>query len=299
MSSDERGVTLRDLRHAGSFGPEEPTSTPESRSGAKVLSSQGTRRDPAVPADIVARARAAMRQANDPAPPEGSPAPDHPARHADSEFADSLSMLAAEPRTQAQELASAGGGPTAAERQRSAGECALLDEDEAVSDEQALDEASLHLREPDVRGDTSVVPDEVHVVRPLVRAPWEMSEPQQVDDPGQADVPGQAERRWSGYNPDYVADQLVPLIHARATTGWRGFLGLQPSKAEQRRKELQAAMCVNFGQPIKVVLANPRGYAGKTVLSVCLAGVFGLARVGGVCEFENHELSGVMALRPV
>ncbi|MDN5764033.1 MAG: hypothetical protein L0H41_17190, partial [Microlunatus sp.] len=34
-------------------------------------------------------------------------------------------------------------------------------------------------------------------------------------------------------------------------------------------------------------------------LSVFLAGVLGLARGGGVCAFENHELRGVMALRTV
>lgn len=104
---------------------------------------------------------------------------------------------------------------------------------------------------------------------------------------------------WRGYNPDYVADRMVPMIHARATTGWRSWFGLQPSQAEQRRKQLQAEMCVNFGQPVKIVLANPRGYAGKTTMAICLAGTLGIARGGGVCAFENHELRGVMSLRTV
>ena len=92
---------------------------------------------------------------------------------------------------------------------------------------------------------------------------------------------------------------MVPMIHARATTGWRSWLGLRPSKAELLRKRLQAEMCVNFGQPVKIVLANPRGYAGKTTMAICLAGVLGVARGGGVCAFENHELRGTMSLRTV
>ena len=126
-------------------------------------------------------------------------------------------------------------------------------------------------------------------------APWEAA-------PGNAFDPAGAIDRaatWRGYNPDYVADQMVPMIHARATTGWRSWLGLQPSRAELLRKQLQAEMCVNFGQPVKIVLANPRGYAGKTTMAICLAGVLGVARGGGVCAFENHELRGTMSLRTV
>ena len=126
-------------------------------------------------------------------------------------------------------------------------------------------------------------------------APWEAPPGNAVDPAGAIDRPAP----WRGYNPDYVADQMVPMIHARATTGWRSWLGLRPSKAELRRKRLQAEMCVNFGQPVKIVLANPRGYAGKTTMAICLAGVLGVARGGGVCAFENHELRGTMSLRTV
>lgn len=83
----------------------------------------------------------------------------------------------------------------------------------------------------------------------------------------------------------------------RASYGWRARFGLRPSQAEIRDLSLKRAMNVNFGRPVNIVLANPRGYAGKTSLTLGLAGALGRARAGGVCAFEDHELRGTMALR--
>lgn len=83
----------------------------------------------------------------------------------------------------------------------------------------------------------------------------------------------------------------------RASSGWRARLGLGPSEVELRDLSLKRAMNVNFGRPVSIVLANPRGYAGKTSLTLGLAGALGRARAGGVCAFEDHELRGTMALR--
>lgn len=217
-----------------------------------------------MPADIVARAQAAMRRANNPELvaqarldllPTDEPAPGE---------------APAEGLVDDENLAVAA-GPTVVEEQHSA----TVDGSAAaeVSEEPAV---ALALAGP---------------------APWE----RQVVTGEEAALLDQPREQapWRGYNPDYVADQMVPMIHARATTGWRSWLGLQPSQAEQRRKQLQAEMCVNFGQPVKIVLANPRGYAGKTTMAICLAAALGVARGGGVCAFENHELRGVMGLRTV
>lgn len=197
-----------------------------------------------MPPDIVARARAAMRQASDPTPePAGLPAPD-----------------------------SSGAEPTPGTEVAVAAVRAVTHD--AVDSDPAFEEAAA----------------------PYVAPSRHPSPP----DGGPAPLPpSENEKSWSGYDPDYVADQLVTLIHARATAGWRSRLGLRPSKAERERSELQAAMCVNFGQPVKIVVANPRGSAGKTSLTVLLAGTLGLARGCGVCAFEDHELRGVMALRTV
>ncbi|WP_344806743.1 MinD/ParA family ATP-binding protein [Microlunatus ginsengisoli] len=205
-----------------------------------------------MPADIVARARAAIRQAN----------------HPESE-------LTVEPASR--QVLPIG---------------APMDGVPAAAGYQADSEPSeVVAGEPEAAEKSDPLPETPTPVK-LVVEPWEQpGEPQGAANLG-VELP-----RWRGYNPDYVADQMVPMIHARATTGWRSWLGMEPSKSEQLRKQLQAEMCVNFGQPVKIVVANPRGSAGKTIMSVCLAGVLGVARGGGVCAFENHELRGVMGLR--
>lgn len=104
---------------------------------------------------------------------------------------------------------------------------------------------------------------------------------------------------WRGWDPEFVSRGLVPPDPVRATTGWRRLFGLPAGKAEQQRRRLQAEMSVNFGQPVRVVSANPRGSAGKTTTTLNLAGALGRARGGRVCAFEQHELRGVMALLTV
>lgn len=229
----------------------------------------------AMPADIVARAQAAMRRANNPEPevaqdrldllPSSEGLMDEPAPSGESSDDEDLAVMAAPPAPEHSP------GP----------------------DRSTAPEVSENPTEPAVATAPAVADPDA----PAGPAPWErLSVP--GEEPALLEQP-QERAAWRGYNPDYVADQMVPMIHARATTGWRSWLGLQPSQAEQRRKQLQAEMCVNFGQPVKIVLANPRGYAGKTTMAICLAAALGVARGGGVCAFENHELRGVMGLRTV
>ncbi len=209
-------------------------------------STVAVREPQAVPADIVARARLAMRQANSPAEvPPATPA----------------------------NVANVPEAPPSAPA-NATGPSARTNESQRTQPGPAEDAGERPL-DPEDAGE-----------RPL-------------DPYRQGAAEGEAASNWQGYNPDYVADQMVPLIHARATRGWRRLLGLAPSRDEIARKERQAVMCTNFGAPVKIVLANPRGYAGKTVMTLCLAGTLGVARGGGVCAFENHELRGVMALRTV
>ncbi len=99
-----------------------------------------------------------------------------------------------------------------------------------------------------------------------------------------------------GYDVD-LAPTATSRRPTRASYGWRARFGLGPSQAEVRDLSLKRAMNVNFGRPVNIVLANPRGYAGKTSLTLGLAGALGRARAGGVCAFEDHELRGTMALR--
>ena len=254
---DERGVSLRDLRRDLST-PRTSTNDTDRRDESSAGRARPTPREPSVPADIVARARTAMRQANHPETRDGHAEADAPVEPAEPGAGDDP----AEPQNSSREIAN--------------DQAILVDSDDAaVSDP------------PVATPETPEIP------------PWEKPALASDDAEESAVDPEPPVRHWSGYNPDYVADRMVPMIHARATTGWRSWFGLPPSKAEQQRKELQAAMCANFGQPVKIVLANPRGYAGKTVVTIALAGALGRARGGRVCAFENHELRGVMALRTV
>lgn len=238
----------------------------------------------AMPADIVARAQAAMRRANNPEP---EVAQDHLDLLTSEETANEPAPTSESPDdalVAAPPPAAVTAPPAVAEEHASGPDSSTAP---AMGEEPTVPAAA-------TAPATATAADPAAPAGP---APWERQsapggEPALLEQP-------QERAAWRGYNPDYVADQMVPMIHARATTGWRSWLGLQPSRAEQRRKQLQAEMCVNFGQPVKIVLANPRGYAGKTTMAICLAAALGVARGGGVCAFENHELRGVMGLRTV
>ena len=243
---DERGVSLRELRTAVPPARTDAAQISEKHGSLAVAPREAPTRETSVPSDIVARAKAAMRQSTY-----------HPTSVADT---------GPEPK------------PETTAGDESQGEDVLDVRDQLASPSGEAGDPS-DGAEPGADVDDGV-------------------EASAAEESGKTESDEQ-EKVWGGYNPDYVADQLVPMIHARATTGWRGVLGLQPSKAEQLRKRRQAEMCVNFGRPVKIVLVNPRGYAGKTTMSICLAGALGLARGGGVCAFENHELRGTMALRTI
>ena len=51
---------------------------------------------------------------------------------------------------------------------------------------------------------------------------------------------------------------------------------------------------MGFGRPVSFVVANPKGGAGKTPVTLLLAGAFGVARGGGVLAWDNNELRGTM-----
>lgn len=100
------------------------------------------------------------------------------------------------------------------------------------------------------------------------------------------------------YDSTYVMQRIVPVTRIpKATRGWRGLLGIGPSKRELEERADREAACQTFGRPVTIVVADPRGGSGKTTTSILLAGAFGNARGGGVLVLENHELRGTMHLR--
>lgn len=102
----------------------------------------------------------------------------------------------------------------------------------------------------------------------------------------------------------YAAAELFAAAQSRqvtrrATRGVRAVLRMKASKAEVAEVTANEAMAAAFGQPVNVVVANPKGSAGKTPIALALAAAFGSARGGGVLALEVHELRGTMALRTV
>lgn len=99
------------------------------------------------------------------------------------------------------------------------------------------------------------------------------------------------------YEAGDLIDQLTPTERERSRSGWRSRFGLKPSVKEldeQRDGELAKT---EFGRPITIMVANPKGGTGKTPISLLLAAAFGTQRGGGVVAWDNNELRGTMPHR--
>jgi cellulose biosynthesis protein BcsQ len=100
------------------------------------------------------------------------------------------------------------------------------------------------------------------------------------------------------YDSEYVMGSIVPVTRVPTSTrGWRGWLGIGPGRRERAERADRSAACQQYGRPVTIVVADPRGGSGKTTTSLLMAGAFGTARGGGVLALENHELRGTMHLR--
>lgn len=115
---------------------------------------------------------------------------------------------------------------------------------------------------------------------------------------------GQGERRpapaaQSGasgerYSAGELIAQLTPASPPKARTGWRARFGLAPTQRElDEDRDTEVAKTV-FTRPVTIMVANPKGGAGKTPTALLLAAAFGLARGGGVVAWDNNELRGTM-----
>lgn len=95
-----------------------------------------------------------------------------------------------------------------------------------------------------------------------------------------------------------------------ATTGWRGFLarvGFKPEPSAAEKATLEAAAAVardeetirqaTYTRPVGVLVANRKGSAGKTTISLTLGGTLAACRGGGVAIVEVAEDPGTLTLR--
>lgn len=150
-------------------------------------------------------------------------------------------------------------------------------------------------------------------------------EPQEIDTgelaPLQADAP---EPGASGapvgadpvveLAPAPVVRSSAGLVPARprpeqlaATTGWRavvnaasfGLITLRAGESEVSAVRDRRGVNAQWSTPQTVVVANPKGGAGKTPTVVGLAATFGHARGGTTIAWDNNETLGTLGIRTV
>jgi MinD-like ATPase involved in chromosome partitioning or flagellar assembly len=87
-----------------------------------------------------------------------------------------------------------------------------------------------------------------------------------------------------------------------ATWGFRGRVNaalrmrLRPGRAEVEHRGMVAALKQTYDAPPLIMVANPKGGAGKTITSLMLAYTFGLYR-GGAVAWDNSDARGSLAVR--
>lgn len=104
----------------------------------------------------------------------------------------------------------------------------------------------------------------------------------------------------AGESPRRAVSDLIGQLDRQPTvpvSGWRKWFGLGPSSAALDQAEDEKWLRSHFPRPVTVVVATPKGGAGKTPTAVGLASAFGLARGGGVVAWDNNELRGTLADR--
>src|SRR4051794_8772424 len=87
--------------------------------------------------------------------------------------------------------------------------------------------------------------------------------------------------------------------------GWRaglnqltgGRLRTKPGRAERAERAAQDALRRPFAGPRTIMIANPKGGAGKTPTTLLLGATLGSVRGGYVLAWDNNETRGTLGLR--
>ena len=104
---------------------------------------------------------------------------------------------------------------------------------------------------------------------------------------------------------DLLEPNQSPVGDQPASHGWRGrlnrgSLGLvkaKPGGDEVALRRAVAGIQRSFSRPMTVVVVQPKGGAGKTPTTICLAAAFGAHRGGYVVGWDDNETRGTLAVR--
>lgn len=81
------------------------------------------------------------------------------------------------------------------------------------------------------------------------------------------------------------------------TSRWRRLLRRGPAPEVLRRHATRSIMQSMLARPVTIVMAQPKGGAGKTPTAIGVASAIGSARGGDVCLMDNSEVRGSLGLR--
>lgn len=109
-----------------------------------------------------------------------------------------------------------------------------------------------------------------------------------------AEGPSQAMRALP--TADAVIAELSQDLTVPTQVWWRKMLRMGPSEVERRRASNLALARLRQGpRCLTVMVAQPKGGAGKSTVALGLSGAFGTARGGGVIAWDNNETRGTLA----
>ncbi len=111
------------------------------------------------------------------------------------------------------------------------------------------------------------------------------------------------ELRTSFETAEILRQAALRRTASPAQRGWRAATNsatgrrLRPGRREQREREALEALRLPIGRPRTIMVANPKGGAGKTPTTLMLSAVLGAAHNGYVLGWDNNETRGTLGQR--